>query len=207
MLLGGMGMVLALGLVLLAGLAWLATRQRTPAGALAAIGVLTFLASLATAYWGDTLLMRLAFGADDWTRLQRQLQAHEADPPARLQGQRLARHCPAHCRQLRLLQQRRFQLGDHGRRAERLSYWPGWRECSSRQRSTWPPLLYPSSTPWLGASRCGSGRRRGYGCDRQAAGLLGHRGGLPIQDPALHEHPGSGACAGALTRRLTLACS
>jgi hypothetical protein len=70
-----MGMALAVGLVVLGGLVWIATRQRT----LAAIGVLTFLASLATAHWGDTLLMRVAFGADDWSRLQRELQAHEAD--------------------------------------------------------------------------------------------------------------------------------
>ena len=79
MLLGAMGMAFALGVVVLAGLVWLGTRRLRPAGPLAAVGVLTFLASYAVGHWGDELIMRLGFGSDDWMRLQRELQAHEAD--------------------------------------------------------------------------------------------------------------------------------
>lgn len=79
MALAAMGMLLAVGLVVLGGLIWIGTRRLTPAGPVAALGMLTFLVSCATARWGDALIMRLGFGADDWTRLQRELQAHEAD--------------------------------------------------------------------------------------------------------------------------------
>jgi hypothetical protein len=79
MLLGAMGMSFAVGVVALGGLIWIGARRLTPAGPVAAVGVLMFLVFFATARWGDGLIMRLGFGADDWTRLQRELQAHEAD--------------------------------------------------------------------------------------------------------------------------------
>jgi hypothetical protein len=77
--LAAIGVLLALGLLVLAALIWITTRRRSPAGPVAALGVLSFLASRATGHWGDALIMRLGFGADDWTRLQHELQAHEAD--------------------------------------------------------------------------------------------------------------------------------
>jgi hypothetical protein len=79
MLLGALGMLLAVGLVVLAGLIWIGTRRLKPGGPMAAVGVLTFLVCFAVGRWGDALIMRLGFGSDDWARLQRELQAHEAD--------------------------------------------------------------------------------------------------------------------------------
>jgi len=79
MFLGFMGMFLAVGVVVLAGLVGIVTRWLTPAGPLAAAGVLMLLVAYATARWGDGLVMRWAFGSDDWARLHQELEAHEAD--------------------------------------------------------------------------------------------------------------------------------
>ena len=74
-----MGQYLALGLVVLAIIVWLITRWWVPAGIVMAFAALTFLACHAAFHWGDKHAMRGAFGADDWARLQRELQAREAD--------------------------------------------------------------------------------------------------------------------------------
>lgn len=74
-----MGQFLALGLFVLAVLAWIGTRWLALAGAVVAMGVLTLLACYAALRWGDELIMRGAFGADNWSRLQRELRAREAD--------------------------------------------------------------------------------------------------------------------------------
>jgi len=73
------GPFLVLGLFVLAGLVWFGTRELRLAGKLAAMGLLTVLACYVVARWGDEFLMRTFFGAEDWTRLQQELQAREAD--------------------------------------------------------------------------------------------------------------------------------
>lgn len=79
MFLAAMGRFLAVGLFVLAVLVWIGTRWLAFAGVVAAMGVLTLLACYAAVRWGDQLIMRGAFGADNWTRLQHELQAREAD--------------------------------------------------------------------------------------------------------------------------------
>jgi hypothetical protein len=73
------GLPCAVGLLVLACLVGLATRRLQPAGTMAAIGLVTVLACYAVARWGDEFLMRAFLGAEDWTRLQRELQVREAD--------------------------------------------------------------------------------------------------------------------------------
>lgn len=74
-----MGQFLALGLFVLAPIVWLIARWWVPAAVVMAFGALTLLASRAAFRWGDEHAMRGTFGPDDWARLQRELQAHEAD--------------------------------------------------------------------------------------------------------------------------------
>ena len=73
------GQFLVVGLFVLAGLVWIRTRRLPLAGIVAAMGLLTLLARHAALRWGDELIMRGAFGADNWARLRRELQAQEAD--------------------------------------------------------------------------------------------------------------------------------
>jgi hypothetical protein len=73
------GPILVMGLFALAGLVWFSARDRRLAATLATTGLLTAVACYATISWGDELVMRFAFGAEDWKRLQRELQAQEAD--------------------------------------------------------------------------------------------------------------------------------
>jgi hypothetical protein len=80
----GMGLYPAVGLFVLGVLVCIGTRRLARAGTVAAMGVVTLAACYAIARWGDELIMRVAFGTDDWTRLQHELQAREAD---------LAQHC------------------------------------------------------------------------------------------------------------------
>jgi hypothetical protein len=79
MFFAAMGRFLAMGLFVLAVLVWIGTRWLTLTGTVAAAGLLTLLASYAAVRWGDERIMRGAFGADDWVRLQRELQEREAD--------------------------------------------------------------------------------------------------------------------------------
>jgi hypothetical protein len=79
MFFASMGPFLAVGLFVLGGLAWIGTRWLALAGTVTGMGVLTLLACYAAARWGNELIMRGTFGVDDWTRLQRELQAREAD--------------------------------------------------------------------------------------------------------------------------------
>jgi hypothetical protein len=79
----GMGVLPAVGLLVLGGLVWIGTRRL----ALAGMGVVTLAACYVIASWGDELSMRVAFGTDDWARLQHELQAREAD---------LAQYCREH---------------------------------------------------------------------------------------------------------------
>jgi hypothetical protein len=74
-----MGLYPAMGLFVLGGFVWIGTRRLALAGTVAAIGVTTLAACYAVARWGDELIMRVAFGTDDWTRLQHELQTREAD--------------------------------------------------------------------------------------------------------------------------------
>jgi hypothetical protein len=79
-----MGLYVAVGLFVLGSLIWMGTRRRALAVSAAGMGVSMLFASYASARWGDELIMRMSFGADDWTSLQHELQAREAD---------LARYC------------------------------------------------------------------------------------------------------------------
>jgi hypothetical protein len=79
MFFAAMGRFLAIGLFVLAGLVWIGTRSLALAGTVGAMGLLALLACYAAFRWGDEGAMRGAFGDDNWTRLQRELQAREAD--------------------------------------------------------------------------------------------------------------------------------